>query len=125
MLDDFLNEAKEISKYNKWLNYAIPIHRCREIGYQNRIFDLLDERPLNKDEVFELCVMLFGTAFQKAPNVHDEWNDFLGTLSRFIDREPKHFNPITKKVEPLINVKRLRSHFGGGLFDKLKRKSGR
>merc|ERR1712021_111555 len=32
VLDDFCNEAKEIYKYNRWLNYARPIHVCREIG---------------------------------------------------------------------------------------------
>jgi hypothetical protein len=120
-----MNEAKEINKYNKWLNYAMPVHRCREIGYQNRIFDLLDERPLNKDEIYELCVMLFGSAVLNAPDVHDNWNGFLEALSRFVDREQKHFNPITRKIEGLINVKKLRNHFGGGLFGKFKRNARR
>eukprot|EP00980_Cylindrotheca_fusiformis_P012747 scaffold3118_cov64-Cylindrotheca_fusiformis.AAC.5 len=121
VLDDFIDEAKEIHRYNKWLNYSIPIHRCREIGYQNRVFDLLDERPLNKDEVMDLCVMLFGKAFEKAPNIHDEWEEFLKVLGRFLDREKPHFNPVTRKVEPLINVKKLRGHFKKGILCKLKR----
>jgi hypothetical protein len=117
-----MNEAKEINKYNKWLNYAMPVHRCREIGYQNRILDFLDERPLNKDEVHELCVMLFGSAVRSAPDVHENWNEFLKALSKLVDKEQKHFNPITRKIEGLINVKKLRNHFGGGLFGKFKRK---
>jgi hypothetical protein len=39
VLDKFFNEAKEIQKH-RWLNYAISLHRCQEIGYQHRIFDL-------------------------------------------------------------------------------------
>lgn len=61
VLDDLFNEAKEIYKHNRWLNYCLPLHRCRELGYQHRIFDLLDERPLTKDEVVEFCSLLLGT----------------------------------------------------------------
>lgn len=53
VIDDFLGEAKEIFAANPWLNYALPMHRCREMGYHHRIFDLLDERLLTKDEVHE------------------------------------------------------------------------
>ena len=41
VLDDFLAEAKEVNRYNRWLNYALPMHRCRELGYHDRLFDLL------------------------------------------------------------------------------------
>ena len=41
VLDDYLDEAKEVHKHNKWLNYALPMHRCRELGYHDRLFDLL------------------------------------------------------------------------------------
>lgn len=41
VLDDYLDEAKEVYRYNKWLNYALPMHRCRELGYHDRLFDLL------------------------------------------------------------------------------------
>jgi len=35
VLDDYLDEAKEVYKFNKWLNYALPMHRCRELGYHD------------------------------------------------------------------------------------------
>ena len=41
VLDDYLDEAKEVHRHNKWLNYALPMHRCRELGYHDRLFDLL------------------------------------------------------------------------------------
>ena len=37
VLDDFVEEAHEVYQHNKWLNYALPLHRIREMGYQNQI----------------------------------------------------------------------------------------
>ena len=101
MLDDFVNEAKEINRHNRWLNYARPIHTCREMGYQNRLFDLIDERPLNQDEVYEFCVMLFGKAFAKACDRKENWSKVLDTIERFLGREQKHLNPVSKKMVSL------------------------
>jgi hypothetical protein len=41
VLDDFLGEAREVNRNNKWLNYALPMHRCRELGYHDRLLDLI------------------------------------------------------------------------------------
>ena len=124
VLDDFFNEAKEIHKHNKWLNYAITLHRCREIGYQNRIFDLLDERPLNKDEVKEFCESLLGICyFENAPDVHSDWNGFLKLLTKVLKDEKPQFNPITKKMSPWIDLKELKKTFGGGMLGMFKRKT--
>jgi hypothetical protein len=35
VLDDFEGEAKEVYEHNKFLNYALPLHRCREMGYHD------------------------------------------------------------------------------------------
>ena len=116
VLDDYFNEAKEINKVNKWLCYSMPLHRIREMGYHDRIFDLLDERSLNKDEIKELCGLLFGEEmFMKAPDVHGDWKGFLNFLSNVLKDQKEQFNPITKKLGPWIDVKKLKSAFGGGL----------
>jgi hypothetical protein len=115
VLDDFFAEAKEIHVHNKWLNYGMPLHRCREIGYQDRLFDLLDERPLNKDELREFTSSLFGVeAIAKAPDVHTDWNGFLKVLAKVIKAEKDQFNPITRKVGPWIDIRQLKKDFGGG-----------
>ena len=115
VLDDFFNEAKEIYSHNKWLNYGIPLHRCRELGYQNRIFDLLDERPLNKEEVKVFCCLLFGTQpFEKIHDIHNDWKHFLKILTTVQKEEREQFNPISKKMGPWINVSVLKRTFGGG-----------
>lgn len=60
VLDDYVNEAKRISNINVWLNYTNSLHRIREFGYHNRIYDLLNERLLSKDELYDwICNILF------------------------------------------------------------------
>lgn len=58
VLDDFLEEAKEVNEHNPWLNYALPLHRLREMGYHHRIFDMMDERPFTHEELREYCSLL-------------------------------------------------------------------
>jgi hypothetical protein len=122
VLDDFFDEAKEISRHNRWLNYCLPLHRCRELGYQHRIFDLLDERPLNKDEVAEFCSLLFGPELlERAPDVHEEWNGFVKFVGAIQKDETLQFNPMTKKLEPWIDVGKLKMAFGGGTMSLFRR----
>jgi hypothetical protein len=117
VLDDFFSEAKEVNKANGWLNYSLHIHRCREFGYHNRIFDLLDERQLTKDELLEFLIVLFGEApFDGIPNIHSNWKGFVEVVSEVISKERKQWNPITKKMAPWINLVMLESCYGNRRF---------
>ena len=117
VLDDFYAEAKEINQFNKWLNYALPLHRCREMGYHQRIFDLLDERALNKDEIKEFATLLFGEdAMMKAPDVHTSWNDFTKFLNKVSKEHGQQWNPISKKMAPWIDIKLLQKSQSKPLF---------
>jgi hypothetical protein len=112
-IDDFLNEAKEITKVNKWLNYALPLHRCREMGYQHRLFDLLDERRLNKDELFEFLTLLFGAApFRNSPDINTDWNGFFKVLENVVKTESNEWNPATGSLRPWIDMKQLSKMYG-------------
>ena len=58
VLDDFLEEAKEVHEHNPWLNYILPLHRLREMGYHDRVFDMMDERQFTHEELREFCSVL-------------------------------------------------------------------
>ena len=77
VLDDFSAEAQEIAKAgNAWLNYGLPLHRMREMGFYSKLFDLLDERPLGKDELRDMVRLLFGTAHVDGlPDPEADWDD--------------------------------------------------
>lgn len=75
VLDDFIEEAREVYKHNSWLNYALPLHRLREMGYHDRFFDLFDERRLSLDELAEFCsiLLLDNSAEAELPDPKIDW----------------------------------------------------
>mmetsp|Transcript_3682 Transcript_3682/g.7857 ORF Transcript_3682/g.7857 Transcript_3682/m.7857 type:complete len:458 (-) Transcript_3682:222-1595(-) len=113
VLDDFIGEAHEVYRHNKWLNYALPMHRCRELGYHDRLFDLIDERPLTKGEIRDFCALLFGVdAVDGIPDPGADWKGFLGAIQQLLKGEKLQWNPIKKKMMPWVSVKALNQRYG-------------
>jgi len=108
VLDDFEAEAKEVHEQNTWINYALPIHRMRELGFYDRTFDLIDERTLSKREVRDYCRVLFGEdAFDGCPDPSTNWDGFATFTSILVNKEKKYYDPIRKKQRPLIDIVNL------------------
>lgn len=76
VLDDFLEEAKEIYQHNPWLNYALPLHRLREMGYHDRVFDMMDERPFTHEELRSFCSTLLVHGTNSSDNLPDPSADW-------------------------------------------------
>eukprot|EP00592_Proboscia_alata_P022195 CAMPEP_0194424404 /NCGR_PEP_ID=MMETSP0176-20130528/23679_1 /TAXON_ID=216777 /ORGANISM="Proboscia alata, Strain PI-D3" /LENGTH=395 /DNA_ID=CAMNT_0039234151 /DNA_START=60 /DNA_END=1247 /DNA_ORIENTATION=- len=114
VLDDFVGEAQEVYEHNKWLNYGLPLHRCRELGFEDRVFDLIDERALTKSEIFQFCRIIFGEEeFDSVPDPSIDLRGFLSEIDRIMESSTqKQWNPITKKVQPWINTRKLQSLYG-------------
>lgn len=114
VLDDFVGEAEEVYHKNPWLNYALPLHRMREFGFPDRILDMLDERALTEGELRDFCHLLFGSdkVDGALPDPAVNWSGFLKELDRLVKQEEYQWNPITKKLAPWINVKKLHSKYG-------------
>lgn len=114
VLDDFVSEAEEIHKFNPWLNYGLPLHRMREMGFHNSLLDLLDERKLSKSELLEFFRLLLGEGkLDGVPSPDENWNSFYNAISKLLKKEKKTWNPVTKKNEPWIDLDRLRKGYHG------------
>jgi len=115
VLDDFIGEAREVYRHNKWLNYGLPMHRCREMGYHDRLFDLIDERPLTKGEIREFCSLIFGVEdVDDIPDPGADWPGFVREINFLLRKEKLQWNPIKKKLMPWINLKSLNKTYGDG-----------
>jgi hypothetical protein len=100
VLDDFSGEAQEVFEANPWLNYALPLHRMREMGYHDRMFDLIDNRLLTRSEIGDFCALLFGREnFDGIPDPSVDWKAFIKELDRFLKVEKKQWDPITRKMQ--------------------------
>ena len=108
VLDDFSGEAQEVYKENPWLNYALPLHRLREMGYHDRLFDLIDERLLTKSEIRDFCELLFGgNNFDGVPDPSIDFVGFVEQIARLINKESMQWNPITRRAAPWVNLSKL------------------
>jgi len=113
VLDDFESEAKEIYRHNPWLNYTLALHRCRELGYYHRLFDLLDERRLTKGELREFCFLLFGEdVFDSVPDAEADWDGFYGAIDKLVHTENEQWDPIYKRAKKIIHMKALHQAYG-------------
>jgi len=113
VLDDFVAEAKEVYEHNKWLNYALPLHRMREMGFYHKLFDLIDERSLTRDELQDFFFLLFGAdTLDGLPDPHLDWQRFLDRVAEVNNKETLQWNPIKKKMMPWIDIRKLDNKFG-------------
>ena len=108
VLDDFKSEAKGIHKHNPWLNYTLPLHRMREMGFHDRMFDMLDERPLVHEELRQFLSFLFGVEnMDGMPDPAADWKSFMKQVKRLNEYEHPLWNPLEKKIMPWIDEKKL------------------
>jgi len=117
VLDDYLQEATEVYECNPWLNYALPIHRLREMGYQHRCFDMMDERAFTLGELKEFCELLLMdhdkiSDDSMLPDPAADWKAFVKAIEMRLRKERGQWNPIKKKVTPWIDMKKLNKMYG-------------
>jgi len=114
VLDDFVGEAQEVFAHNKWLNYALPLHRCREMGFHDRTFDILDERALTMGELKDFFALLFGEEnFDGIPDPSLDWDGFSKRIGSIVKEEKQQWCPIKKRILPWINMKKLNEKYSG------------
>ena len=110
IIRDFESEAREVHKYQKWLNYAAPLQRCREIGCCSQVLNALNKRKLTLDEIRTFCTFLFDD--EQLPDPVKDWKGFMRAIQHALSYENDQMNPIKKKDTPWINVKKLDKIYG-------------
>ena len=110
ILDDLFGENEEVRKCNKWLNYAEPLHRCREWGSHFKEFDLLDEGKLSLDQIRTVCALILGGDKTAYPHPAADMKGFLNFVKRQQGTQPAVMNPKTKRLTPWVDIGKL----GGG-----------
>jgi len=113
VLDDHKAEAMEVQAHQPWLNYALLLHRMREMGHYHPLLDLLDERPLTPPEIRDFLRLLFGQQHFQEPYQNTEtWAiNLLQELLEIQESEQTQScywkNPLTNLKEPWINIEQL------------------
>jgi len=108
VLLNFPFEAKELYIQNKWLNYALPLHRMREMGFHNRLFDLIDERRLRTGELRDYCMFIFGKEkYDGSPNPEVAFRAFRKHISKVLKTEKTYWNPMKRVEKPLLDLKKV------------------
>jgi len=90
------------------------MHRLREAGLLWGIFDFLDERPLDLEEIHQFCDNFFVGDNNKdlgLPHPRD-WKSFMDRLSELVKKEKPTWNAVKKKRTPWISLSKLESMFG-------------
>jgi hypothetical protein len=135
VLDDYIDEAKEVYSFNPWLTYSLSLHRCREMGVSChgmfRFLDWLDERSLSREETAYALAVLGIAPDDSSDNeemialLHDDkkWLSFCRLvhqcqLSCHEELQAKGellkgfhpWNPIRKRATFLVDVFSLKRH---------------
>ena len=116
VLDDYWGEALEVYMHNPWLTYGLGLHRLREAGCAWGILDVMDERPLNMDQLFVFCTLFLlggGPVTAQLPHPRMNWDAFLHGLNVLLQKEKLQWNPVLGKQTPWIDLNKLNAIFGG------------
>lgn len=105
-LDDIVGEAAEVHKVNPWLTYAPSLHLARTLGMRDKLFDLLDERPLLPSQCKQLLERVLGC--EELPEPELEAEGFQRKLKAELGCLPPVYNPMSGTMTPWVDLTRLR-----------------
>jgi len=80
----------------------------REMGFHDRLFDLIDQSKLSRSDVRDVCGLIFGDGkFDGAPDLAVDWTGFIISIDHLIETEDEHWNPIKRRPKPWLSFKKL------------------
>jgi hypothetical protein len=107
VLDDFASEAKEIlGKGNGWFTYTPLLHRIREAGTLCKLLDDLDEKRFTPRDARKMVELLSNDSTLMSAGTDKE---FIKKVEKMIASEKPVFDPVSQKMMPFVNIKKLRA----------------
>lgn len=121
ILDDLTGEAKELHAMgNGWFAYTPLLHRIREGGALNKLFDLLDERTLRLPEIAEMLELLFRRP--EDPPFPRKASELYVLAVQKSSEACNVFNGRRRCMTPLVDLKALKKALGLSPFQQLQRR---
>merc|ERR1719502_728917 len=114
VLDDVHGEALEVTQHNAWLTYGSALHRLREWGCTERVFDLLDEKPLGVTEMRELVELILGRSAADVPDPQLDYSAFEAALKMALATNKEVWCPKHKQKRPWFSENKLRKAYKPG-----------
>ena len=111
VIDDFQSEAIEIERHNKWLCYSLTLHRCREFGFHDPLFDAIDERALTIRELRFFIALLFNISYEDIPDPENRWTSFVDMIQKLQRDEMKQYNSRKRSMTTWIDLNELQKVF--------------
>mmetsp|Transcript_3607 Transcript_3607/g.5057 ORF Transcript_3607/g.5057 Transcript_3607/m.5057 type:complete len:415 (-) Transcript_3607:820-2064(-) len=119
VLDDLAGECKDVMDKTPWLTYGPELHRLREWGVLGRIFDDIDESPINIANLVDIIGIIFGSQVTDTlpppqGQKKDSWGKFLQHVSVAQDNLKERgntFNAVKNEITPWIDLKKLDEKF--------------
>jgi len=111
VLDDLSSEAAEVCEHSPWLAYGAPLHRLREWGCTNKLFDVLDEKALSAVEMKDLISLLLGGAAADLPHPQIDWITFEKAIATVLKTAPTTYDPLKKRECAWVDMKVLRNKY--------------
>jgi len=111
VLDDLSSEAKEVCEHSPWLVYGAPLHRLREWGCVNKLFDVIDEKALSAAEMKDMIALLLGGAAADLPHPQIDWLGFEQGVMAVLKTAPTTYDALKKREGAWIDVNKLRNKY--------------
>jgi hypothetical protein len=95
------------------MNYGLPLHRLRGMGFHDRVLDMIDERPLTRGKIRDFCLLFFGVDKcdgLQGPGI--DWEGFMTRIEELLNNEGPQWNRMKKKMMPWIDLKKLNEQYG-------------
>jgi len=119
ILDDLQGEAKEVHECgNGWFAYTPMIHRIREGGSFEKLFDLLDERAFKAHEISKFAEFLLrGPKDARFPR---EPRALLKVVRDAVAKAPLVYNGRLRRMTPVVDLKMLEKALGLSTLQRMK-----